>query len=150
MNNYENATRGTFQNADYAKQLVSFKGMRFIGSTGVYNVTPTDIDGYIQLDNQDAFIFFELKHGEPCLPDGQAKALTRLVDALNDGGKNAVLFIASHNNSAEEAVIAGGTIVNRYYINKHWILCEPAPLMNWIMEFLDYINEKKEEKHEAD
>ena len=120
MTNYEEESRGTYQNRDYARQIVSFEGMKFIGSTGVQNVTPTDIDGYIQLDNQDAFIFFELKHGEPKLPSGQAKAMTRLVDALSDAGKNSILFIAWHNSDKDEDVIAADAIVDRVYKDKRW------------------------------
>lgn len=120
MTNYEEESRGTYQNREYARQIVSFEGLRFVGSTGIANVTPTDIDGFIQLDNQDAFIFFELKHGEPRLPSGQAKAMTRLVDALNEAGKNSILFIAWHNSDKDEDVIAADAIVDRFYAKKEW------------------------------
>lgn len=144
MNNYDDATRGTYQNVDFAKQLVSFEGMTFIGSSGIRNVTPTDIDGYIQLDNQNAFIFFELKHGETHLPNGQAKAFMRLIDALCESGKNAILFVGKHDCEAEEHVIAGEAEVDRYYINKQWIHVNPAPLKNYINGYLEYISRKEQ------
>lgn len=81
MKYYSDANRGTFQNEQFAKQLVSFEGMKYKGRMGYNNVTPTDIDGFIQLDVWNCFIFFELKkYGVP--PDGQGCALSNLVDAV--------------------------------------------------------------------
>lgn len=141
MNSYENATRGTYQNKDYGRQLVSFEGMRYQGSTGLMNVTPTDIDGFIQLNKEDIFIFFELKHGKTFIPFGQAEALTKLVDELND---KAILFVASHGCENGEDIIAAETIVSRFYWNKQWTYVSSGTLNEWINRFITF-KQKKEE-----
>lgn len=66
MKHYSDENRGTLQNEQYAKQLISFEGMKYDGRNGYKNVTPTDVDGFMQLDVENCFIFFELKrYGEP-------------------------------------------------------------------------------------
>lgn len=139
MTNYEDESRGTYQNRDYARQIISFEGMKFKGSKGKLNVTPTDIDGFIQLNNENAYIFFELKHGNPHLPNGQGMALKNLVNALNEAGKNAVLFIAYHTSDSEADVIAADAIVDRFYDAKGWHQCPEnvkAPLYRCISNWL--------------
>ena len=95
MNQYENSTRGVIQCEKYAKQLVSYGGLVFKGKTGHYNVTPTDIDGLIQLDNENCFIVIELKHSGDA-PEGQKKALQNLAAAIRKGGSNCVVILAEH------------------------------------------------------
>lgn len=85
VNQYNDASRGVFQDASLAKQLVSFEGLKFRGRNGVCNVTPTDIDGLVQLDKEKCFIFFELKHSG-AVPYGQATALAKLADFVQAGG----------------------------------------------------------------
>lgn len=147
MTNYEEENRGTYQNRDFARQIVSFEGMKFVGSTGVENVTPTDVDGFIQLDNENAFIFFEIKHGEATVPTGQAKALMRTVDAIARGGGNAILFIATHNCESED-VIAGETIVDRYYTDNSWTRrgSYEVTLKQCVDNYINILHRNKEEK----
>lgn len=116
MNSYNDSTRGTFQNESYAKQLISFDGLKFKGRNGLMNVTPTDIDGVVQLDNENCFIFFELKHSGG-VPTGQSDALKKLVDAVQAGGVNCVLFVAVHNTPFPETIMAKDAIVSRIYWN---------------------------------
>lgn len=145
MMSYLDSNRGTYQNEDHAKQIVSFEGMTFMGSTGKYNVTPTDVDGLIQLDNENAFIFFEIKHGAAIAPSGQAKALTRTVDTLTRGGGNAILFISTHNKDDGENVIAANTIVDRFYENGEWVHRgkHVVTLKQCIDNYLAILNEKE-------
>ena len=119
MNQYCNATRGTFQSESNAKQLVSFEGLRFTGRNGRANVTPTDIDGLVQLDNEDCFIFFELKHSGG-VPTGQEGALEKLVDAVSSGGKDCVLFVATHNTEKPKTIMARDSIVKKVYWMGKW------------------------------
>ena len=117
MNHYEDSTRGTFQNEEFAKQLVSFEGMRYEGRQGKLNVSPTDIDGFIQLDKINCFIFFELKkQGSPSA--GQGSALMRLVDAVEKSGANSVLFVACHGTS--ETIVAKDAKLTEVYWNHNW------------------------------
>ena len=117
MNHYDDSTRGTFQNEEYAKQLVSFEGMRYEGRQEKMNVSPTDIDGFIQLDKSNCFIFFELKkQGRPSM--GQGSALMKLVDAVEKSGANSVLFVACHGTS--EKIVAKDARLTEVYWNHEW------------------------------
>lgn len=117
---YGDEYRGEFQIPELAKQPVSFQGMNFKGSTGVNNVTPTDIDGFIQLDYLDFFCWFELKHGDSSVPCGQARSLTRTCDFIQNGGANAVFIIAHHNTPAQEPIVAKDALVWRFYCGGKW------------------------------
>ena len=146
MNSYEDAARGTYQNRDYARQLVSFEGMVFQGSTGLMNVTPTDIDGFIQLDRENAFIFFEIKHGDPEVPAGQAKALKRLADVIEEGVGNSLLIISTHDKVYTEDVIAGNTIVSRYYTRGKWFkpYTPETTLKQCVDSYIEFLNKTGE------
>ena len=93
--------------------------MLFKGRSEILNVSPTDIDGYIQLDRNNVFVFFELKHhgDAPC---GQKTALTTMVDTLRKGHGNAVLIIATHNTPAGKTIIARDAIVTATYSDGEW------------------------------
>lgn len=140
---YEDENRGLFQSERYAKQLVSFEGLRFQGRSARANVTPTDIDGYIQLDKENCFIFFELKHsGE--VADGQSNALTKMVDALNSGGAESVLYIAVHETKAPQVIKAKDAKVKKLYWRKKWkTYKEPnKTLYECIRDYLKYLEDK--------
>ena len=141
MNNYSDSTRGHFQNESYAKQLVSFEGMLFEGRSGVRNVTPTDIDGFVQLKKQKAFLFFELKHSGG-MPEGQKDALADLCDAIIAGGKNAVVFLATHGTSNGETIKAKDAIVSEVYWKGKWRKPKkPEPLYEWRLCFIKSLKE---------
>lgn len=143
MNNYEDATRGMFQCIEHAKQLVSFEGLRFKGRTGLNNVTPTDIDGLVQLDNENCFILFELKHSGGA-PYGQASALTRLADAIRAGGVHCAVFVAVHNTPYPQIIMAKDAIVrNIYWDGKWYIEYKGRTLHEIALSFIDFIKEEK-------
>lgn len=142
MNHYNDETRGTFQNTDYAKQLVSFDGLKFVGRNGLTNVTPTDIDGVVQLDNENCFIFFELKHSGR-VPVGQSNALTKLVDAVQSGGVNCVLFVATHNTEYPTTIMAKDAIVQQIYWDGKWRPWANNRRLSDIMHsFINYIRKE--------
>lgn len=116
MNNYDK--RGTVQVDKYIRQLVSFDGMKYKGKDGWGVVTPTDIDGFIQLDDGNIFVFFELKHNGG-LPTGQARAYTKMIDAICAGGGNAILFVA-HHHTEEDTIDAKNAIVKSWYGSNGW------------------------------
>lgn len=120
MNRYDFATRGTFQNTEYAKQLVSFEGFRLRGRNGLDNVTPTDIDGFVQLDSVNCFIFFELKHSGDA-PPGQKRAMEKACDHIKSGGANCIAIIAEHQTPSDETINARNAIVKEVYWNGKWI-----------------------------
>lgn len=88
---YTAENRGKPQYVDRMKQVISFEGMNVLG-----NITPTDIDGYFEIHGE-IFVFFEMKLEGCCLPEGQRLALTRNVDYLQSAGREAVLFVCTHN-----------------------------------------------------
>lgn len=136
MNNYSDVTRGTFQ-TEYAKQLISFDGLKFKGRNGLSNVTPTDIDGVVQLDNENCFIFFELKYSGG-VPSGQANALARLADAIQKGGTDCVVFVATHSTPFPETIMAKNATVELIYWNGKW--CQEKKHRKLYEIALDFIN----------
>lgn len=143
MNNYSSANRGIFQNEELAKQLVAFEGLRFKGRNGMANVTPTDIDGLVQLDNENCFIFFELKHSGG-MAGGQSDALTRLCDAVQRGGVDCALILAVHNTPYPEKIMAKDAKVIKVYLNGKWYLERDNRTLKEIAEgFINYIKEEK-------
>ena len=83
--------RGTYEHPDRGKQLLRFDGMQFLGS-----ITPTDIDGLIEVRNQ-IIIFFEAKLQDKDVPFGQRLAIERLVKDAGRAGKHAIAIIGEHN-----------------------------------------------------
>ena len=81
-----------------ASQLVDFSNMVF-----ARNATPTDIDGFLELDNR-FFVFFDLKHeNAEKIQGGQKMAYSRLTDAIHnpDKNKHCITLIAKHNTPPE-------------------------------------------------
>lgn len=145
MNNYDDATRGRFQCEEYAKQLISFDGLKFIGRNGVKNVTPTDIDGLVQLNKENCFIFFELKHSGD-MPAGQRKALEELCDTIEAGGKNGVVFVANHNTPRTQTIIAKDAIVQKVYWRGKWYtIKKPRKLYEMTLNYIQYVKEQGDE-----
>ena len=144
MNNYSDASRGTFQNEEYAKQLVSFEGMRFRGRDGKNNVTPTDIDGLVQLDNENCVIFFELKHKDG-MPRGQLLALQDVCDAVEAGGRNSIVFLATHGTPAGQTIAAKDAETRTYYWRGEWRdIKPPKTLYEAINQFIGFVKAKGE------
>lgn len=111
--NYTDENRGIIQNRERARQINDFRNLRM-----KRNITPTDIDGYFEYDDK-AFIFYELKHGEARPSHGQSLAFTRIVDAINETGKDAVLFLCSHDvDDPEQDVDAAESKVVGCYLGK--------------------------------
>lgn len=100
-------------NRDFARQLKIFKNLRWD------NISPTDIDGFIEFNNE-IFIIFELKYGDTEMKYGQQLALERLKDAIHESGKSVLLIIASHNSKENEDIDASACVVSKYRSNKSW------------------------------
>ena len=83
--------RGIIKNAEYAKVLKDFSGLRY------GRITPTDIDGYMEFGNK-VFIFIESKYMDSPIPFGQNLALERLVDAVSEV-RHAILIHCKHDES---------------------------------------------------
>ena len=93
------------------RQKVLFSGMRY------KNVTPTDIDGFIEIRNK-AYIFFELKHKSKECELGQKLALERLVDIIP---LPAIAIIAEHDtDKTADGIMARMAIVREYRLKRSW------------------------------
>lgn len=110
---YTDANRGLIQNRDRMKQLISFEGMKFDG------VTPTDIDCFFE-KNDRYFVFYEYKYDHAQIPEGQELALTRIVNALDSTGREAILLWCSHHAPQGEDIQAKDAIVVGAYYKHKW------------------------------
>ena len=111
---YTNENRGKIHRRARGQQIIDFSKIRY------GNVTPTDIDGFIEKSNE-AFVFYELKYADNEMPYGQETALRRLVDLARAAGKKSVLFLCRHDvSNPEDDIDASKAIVDRIYFNSEW------------------------------
>jgi len=130
--------RGKIRNEKYAKQLRDFNGLKF------GNITPTDIDGFIDFKNK-VFIFLEFKYSDSEIPFGQKLALERLCDTCSL--KNAYVIICSHNNKADEQIDTANSIVKEVRFLKKWnIVKARITLYDYIKLILNKLDMKYENK----
>ena len=110
---YTSENRGVIQYREWSKQIIDFSGLRY------GNITPTDIDGYIDFHNQ-LTILMEFKYGNAKLPYGQKLAYQRMIDDIEKSGKPAYLLVCSHNIELAKDVPAAYTYVKGIYHKKKW------------------------------
>ena len=114
--------RGSIINKDVARQLREYKGIRY------GNITPTDIDGFIEYHN-NAYIFIELKLGNAVMSSGQRLAFERLTDDL-EYRKPTLFIIASHNAyDPNEDIDAANAYVTEYRFKREWLKFSPESLI---------------------
>lgn len=132
--------RGVFHSRNNAKQLITYNGMTF------GNISPTDVDALIEYRDK-AYVIFECKYTTAELPIGQRIALTRMVDALQDAGKEAILLICEHTVSrASDDIVLGRTNVRSVYYKKQFHPMQNTTAKEMTERFLNYI-EKRGDKH---
>ena len=143
MNHYSDENRGKFQNVAQAKQIISYEGMLFEGRSGVRNVTPTDIDGFIQLEVQDTFIFIETKH-HGNLPKGQEDSLERLSDVLyRRAGNEVIVIVTEHSTPQENTVLLRDTAVKKYLHRGEWHIVDThISCLSFIEQYIEYLNKR--------
>lgn len=107
---YTNKNRGIIQNKKHSTQVNDFRNLRF------NNITPTDIDGFIDYKNKK-FILIEMKFKGAALPYDQKLALERLCDSCN---KDTVLIIADHNSQGD--IDVGNCFVREYRYRRKWVV----------------------------
>jgi len=101
-----------------ASQLVDLTGISY------GNASPTDIDGFIELNNK-VFVFLEYKNeNAPPIGYGQKTALKRVVDALHDSGKVAIAVIGQHNTKDCEVVDGANSKAIEIRWQGEWISLE--------------------------
>lgn len=82
------------------------------------NVTPTDIDCFVEIADVGYWLL-EIKSGMSLLRGGQRLALTRLIDALTDAGKIAILVVG-RAEPGDQDISAGDCPVIEYRFKKMW------------------------------
>jgi hypothetical protein len=119
--------RGKIKNHEASLQVKDYSGIKYRGG-----ITPTDIDGFIEINNE-AFIFIELKHRDRPLPYGQRLALERLCDNLS---KPSIVLVCSHSTPLDQEIDAASVIVKEVRWAGKWIQRHPEPLKSVIDSFL--------------
>jgi len=114
---YKDDNRGVIQNRIRAKQIRDYSGIR------IKNITPTDIDGFIDYKNKK-FVFIETKVEGMELPFGQRLALERLCDATTKAGIDSIVFIVEHNTDHYEDIEMAETKLVEYRRKGEWIIPE--------------------------
>lgn len=107
---YTDENRGTIQFKGRARQVITYDGMTF------NKISPTDVDGLIEYRGK-AYIVYEVKYDGAEMSQGQKLALTRMADDFKSAGKEAVLLICEHHNSAQTDVLLADTVVRELYYN---------------------------------
>lgn len=124
--------RGAIYNRRRAAQLRDFSGLR------LGNITPTDIDLYIEYKNA-GHIIGELKHGDSELPFGQRLALERMCDGLSLT-KPTIAFVASHMDDGDIDVAHAKIVEVRF--RGSWHAREGETAETLINKFVEWIETK--------
>lgn len=114
--------RGVIQNRERALQVNDFSGLAL-----PHGVTPTDLDGAIEIKDR-LFIFFELKANGKEVPYGQKLFLERMCRAIDNTKsltslgykRRAFALIAHHNTPIGEDVKCHDAIVTAYFSCGEW------------------------------
>lgn len=131
--NYTDENRGLIQNRERARQIIAYDNLRF-----KRRITPTDIDGYFEYDDK-AFVFYELKYGNAHPPQGQLLALKRLVKAITESGRKAVLFICNHQvGDTDKDIDAASSIVTSVYMGGDTYKGDGRTAKRMTIDFLKY------------
>lgn len=113
---YDDSNRGLIQCPKRARQLIEFAGMP-IGPIGL-----TDIDAVCEYHDV-LWIFFEVKKEGRDISDAQGQKVLyeRTVNAIDDGGRDAVLYVCEQSvENPEDAIDLRNTIIAKAYWKGKW------------------------------
>ena len=137
---YDTSVRGNIIHRERARQIISYSGL-----VRHRNITPTDIDGFIDY-NGNAFIYMDAKLEGKGIEFGQKRAFENLVKSHAKAKHPTCAIIFRHNTLAEQDIIANECYVDDYYCNMDWEDMELSPLtwhslLNKEITLLDFLNE---------
>lgn len=115
--------RGVIHSEDRARQLIRFDGCNIEGT----NITPTDIDAYIEYHNKTT-IMIEVKSEGKEVEQGQRITIERFVTDGHKAGKKNLGIVAEHHNEdpSEDIMLKDCTVRNVYlYQNDNVISRNP-------------------------
>jgi hypothetical protein len=125
--------RGVIRNRQMATQVRDFSGLCF------GNITPTDIDGYIEYKNR-CHILIETKYGTAELPYGQRLALERMCDDLHKA-KPTIAIIASHTSTGD--IDVANALVSETRFKRKWIHKYDGMTVRQLVErFLEWVESR--------
>lgn len=100
--------RGQIRNVALGTQVRDYSGLTYA------KITPTDIDGIIEMDHK-LVIIYEIKHKDAPVPDGQRWVFERIVDALNKTHYAAYLLYVEHSMPPEQPIDVAQCLVSSCY-----------------------------------
>ena len=107
----ENQPRGVIRNRGRSRQINDFRNLRY------KNITPTDIDGFIELENR-AYVYFEVKHRNAKSPYGQKLAFERVAVDHGKAGKPCLIMLLEHDvDDVEKDVDVAACLVRKVFVN---------------------------------
>jgi len=131
---YREEDRGIIQNQKNFHQKVLFEGIRY------GKCMPTDIDAAMEFDNK-ALILYELKYGEAQVPRGQMLLLQRIIDAWQQDGRQAVLFICRHDTpSGQDIELRKAKVTDVYYNGQLIHKKKPKTAEEQTRDFLKFVD----------
>jgi len=105
--------RGKIQNRLRARQLRDFTGLRF------GNITPTDIDGFVEFRDK-LFVWIEAKLNGVPMDLGQRMALERQCDAVGETGRKAAVLVIEHDTSPSDDIDFASCPVREWRYEGEW------------------------------
>ena len=108
--------RGEIQNADMALVLHDFSGLLL-----ERGITPTNIDGVIEIDDKE-FILIETKFRGAELPHGQRLCLERMSDAIEESGRYSIVLVVDRDvRPGQGQIDAASCLVREFRASRQWI-----------------------------
>jgi len=128
---------GLIHHRPRARQINCFTGLKF------GTITPTDLDGLIDYHNE-RFAFLELKLRDAPVAEAQAKAFTRVVDAIEIAKKQACFFVAEHTTDDPMVdVPADRCLVRCFYTHQKWHrVVDDITLLAALNRFLEFSTDR--------
>ena len=128
--------RGKIKYLNRYKQLISYEGL-----VRHRNITPTDIDGFIDY-NGCAFFYIEGKHEDKYnnggLDFGQKRAIENLVNSNTQAGHTAAAIVFTHTCNSDEVIMAEKQPVREVYFQKKWTKTTNCNVLDSIDRFEKY------------
>lgn len=116
-------SQGKVSNMERLRQAILFENLVYenTDNSGVGVLSPTDGDMIFEFQNK-LVILVDFKLSSKTLENGQYKAFTSMIDAMQRGGyEGAYLIIASHNTPINVPAFDASTcVVNALYSKNKW------------------------------
>ena len=130
------------QSMERFKQPILFDGLT------CNRIYPTDIDAVMEYHDW-FFMFMEVKVDGVELNRGQTTALVRMVNAIRDSGKTAVLFICRHNVDKDKSIFLKDTVVSEAYYEGGWYDLTPRTMQEIWDYAMDWAQRKEQNSNDS-